>query len=313
MTSIVEASSTGIDRAAGLLLTGGLVAFPTETVYGLGADATDDRAVARIFEAKGRPSFNPLICHLPSFEAAAEHVVLHDMAHVLAERFLPGALTLVLMRRPDCRVSLLASAGLPSLAIRIPAHPIARRLLEQVGRPVAAPSANRSGGITSTSAQHVASSLGDGPDLILDGGPCQIGLESTVLDLTGDQPVLLRPGGVTQEEIEKLTGPVRLAASDDTAPKSPGQLTSHYAPSLPVMLDQVSSQPGGVHLGFGDSDGDLNLSPTGDLVEAAANLFAMMHQLDRRPARIMTIAPIPDTGLGRAINDRLTRAAAPRG
>lgn len=313
MTRIVEASSPGIDEAAGLLLTGGLVAFPTETVYGLGADATDDRAVARIFAAKGRPSFNPLICHLPSFEAAAKHVVLHDMAFVLAKRFLPGALTLVLMRRPDCRVSLLASAGLPSLAIRIPAHPIAQRLLERVGRPVAAPSANRSGGITSTSAQHVATSLGDGPDLILDGGPCQIGLESTVLDLSGDHPVLLRPGGVTQEDIEAVTGPVRLAASDDAAPKSPGQLSSHYAPSLPVLLNQPRSPAGGVHLGFGDIDGDLNLSPTGDLVEAAANLFAMMHQLDRGDVRVMTIAPIPDTGLGRAINDRLHRAAAPRG
>jgi L-threonylcarbamoyladenylate synthase len=312
MSEIAEISSLSIDRAAGILLSGGLVSFPTETVYGLGADATDDRAVARIFEAKGRPSFNPLICHLPSWEAAKEHVSSFSEADELAAKFLPGALTLVLPRRFDCRVSLLASAGLDTLAIRIPAHPIAKRLLEKVGRPVAAPSANRSGSITSTSARHVANSLPNRVDLILDGGPCEIGVESTVLDLSGDRPALLRPGGVPAEEIEAVTGPLVRPESDPHAPRSPGMLASHYAPDAAVQLNCRDLPEGGVMLGFGKVDGDLNLSPAGDLIEAAANLFAMMHELDERGARVIAVAPIPETGLGAAINDRLRRAAAPR-
>jgi L-threonylcarbamoyladenylate synthase len=312
MSEIHEASTLSIDRAAGILRSGGLVAFPTETVYGLGADATDDRAVARIFEAKGRPSFNPLICHIASWEAAAEHVVTHSVADRLAAAFLPGALTLVLPRRRDCRVSLLASAGLPSLAIRVPAHPVGRRLLEKTGRPVAAPSANRSGGITSTTAQHVARSLPGRVDLILDGGPCEIGLESTVLDLTGDHPALLRHGGVPAEAIEAITGPLMHPDVDPDAPRSPGQLESHYAPDAAVMLNRGERPVGAAMLGFGAVAGDLNLSPSGDLVEAAANLFAMLHTLDERGASAIAVAPIPMTGLGAAINDRLTRAAAPR-
>ena len=312
MSEIQEASSLTIDRAAGILLSGGLVAFPTETVYGLGADATDDRAVARIFAAKGRPAFNPLICHLASWEAASEHVTTYSVADELAAAFLPGALTLVLPRRADCRVSLLASAGLPSLAIRVPAHAIGRRLLAKVGRPVAAPSANRSGSITSTTAQHVARSLPGRVDLILDGGPCAIGLESTVLDLTGDRPALLRPGGVPAEAIEAITGPLARPEADPDAPLSPGQLASHYAPDAAVILNCTEPPPGAAMLGFGAVEGDLNLSPSGDLVEAAANLFAMLHALDERGAKAIAVAPIPMTGLGAAINDRLTRAAAPR-
>lgn len=310
---IAPATPAAIEDAAALLRAGQLVAFPTETVYGLGGDATNDRAVAAIFAAKGRPRFNPLIVHVPEAAAADPLVIFDERAHRLAERFWPGPLTLVLPRRPNSPVSLLASAGLDSQAVRIPAHPVALALLTASSRPVAAPSANPSGQVSPTTAHHVA----EGVDaaMILDGGACTVGVESTVLDLTGPHPVLLRPGGVTREVLEQILGPVDLARLADLGgPRSPGMLASHYAPSLPVRLNAVAALPGEALLGFGPTaQADLNLSPAGDLAEAAANLFAMMRRLDRSPFRAIAIAPVPDEGLGAAINDRLRRAAAPRG
>lgn len=303
-----------IDRAAALLRAGRLVAFPTETVYGLGGAATDDTAVARIFEAKGRPSFNPLIVHLPDLAAAEACAVFDARARRLAAAFWPGPLTLVLPRRETAGLSRLVSAGLPSVALRVPAHPLALALLRATGLPVAAPSANRSGGISPTRAEHVAASLGARVDMILDGGPCSVGLESTVLDLTGPRAVLLRPGGVTPDQLaEGLGEPVAAGADDPAAPKSPGQLLSHYAPDRPVRLNADAAGPGEALLGFGPVPAaTLTLSATGNLVEAAANLFAFLHALDRAPFTGIAVMPIPEEGLGLAINDRLRRAAAPR-
>lgn len=299
--------STQISRAAELLRAGELVAFPTETVYGLGGDATDDRAVAAIFAAKERPRFNPLIVHLPD-AAAARRIVLFDArADRLAEKFWPGPLTLVLPRHAECGVSLLAGAGLDSLAVRVPAHPVARDLLRAVGRPVAAPSANRSGRLSPTTAAHVMMELDGRIAAVLDGGPCPVGLESTVLDLTGPA-TLLRPGAVTAEELTALIGP--LAAPGD-AIRSPGMLAQHYAPSLPLRLDAAGARPGEALLGFGPSaNATLNLSPGGDLVEAASHLFAYLRALDLPQYAGIAVMPIPDTGLGAAINDRLRRGAA---
>ncbi|MBL8674870.1 MAG: threonylcarbamoyl-AMP synthase, partial [Rhodospirillales bacterium] len=239
---VVPPDADGVTRAAASLRAGALVAFPTETVYGLGADATDDRAVARIYEAKGRPSFNPLIAHVLDVAQAREHVEWTDTAGRLAARFWPGPLTLVLRRRPDCRVSLLCSAGLDTLAIRAPSHPIAQALIRAAGRPVAAPSANRSGAVSPTRAEHVVESLGDAVSVVIDGGPCLIGVESTVLDLTTAPPTLLRPGGATREAIEALIGPVAAgpAIGAPGALHSPGQLESHYAPERGVRLDATS-------------------------------------------------------------------------
>ena len=315
MVKILPISASAIAVAAAALRGGGLVAFPTETVYGLGADATNDRAVARIFEAKGRPSFNPLIVHFPDRAAAARSVTFNDTARLLADRFWPGPLTLVLPRAADCRLSLLVSAGLDTAAARVPAHEDARRLLNAAGVPVAAPSANRSGRLSPTTARHVADDLGDRVAVILDGGPCRIGLESTVLDLAGARPAILRQGGLTQEMLESaLGGPLAFAGTEDTAPRSPGMLASHYAPSRPVRPDAVKSRPGEAMLGFGPgyAGAEGNLSETGDLVEAAANLFACLHALDRPEYAGIAVAPIPEEGLGRAINDRLRRAAAGR-
>ena len=315
--TIVDSGPTGIARAAAALRDGLLVAFPTETVYGLGADATNDRAVAAVFTAKGRPSFNPLIVHVAEAAAAEELVVLGPAAHTLAETLWPGPLTLVLPRAADCPVSLLASAGLDSLAIRVPGHPKARQLLASTGRPVVAPSANPSGAISPTTAQHVADGLAGRVDLIVAGGRCEIGIESTVLDLTGPTPTLLRPGAVTREYIEALIGPLESAVAEpagDAARKSPGQLTRHYAPSLPVRLNAVSAQAGEAYLAFGPTLGAgkaLNLSASGDLNEAAANLFAMLRSLDQSESTGIAVAPIPEEGLGVAINDRLLRASAP--
>jgi L-threonylcarbamoyladenylate synthase len=314
--NVVTADAATIAAATRLLVAGDLVAFPTETVYGLGGDATSDRAVARIFEAKGRPHFNPLIVHFPDADSARAQVAFDERAHRLAERFWPGALTLVLPRRRDCAVSLLASAGLDSLAVRVPRHTVARALLVACGRPIAAPSANASGKISPTTAEHVARSLGTNVAMILDGGRCPIGIESTVLDLTGAMPVLLRPGGVTSEELTDVVG--ALAArevADDAAPKSPGMLASHYAPELPLRLDAHDVRPREALLAFGawsiaGAAALENLSPGGDLVEAAANLFAMLRALDRPGLAGIAVMPIPDRGLGRAINDRLRRAAA---
>jgi len=308
-------------EAARVLRAGGLVAFPTETVYGLGADATDDRAVAAIFEAKGRPRFNPLIVHFPDRQTVAAEVIFDDRAVVLAARFWPGPLSLVLPRRPDCRVSLLCSAGLDTLAVRVPDHAVGHALLAAVGRPLAAPSANPSGALSPTTAAHVAAAFGAQVPLILDGGPCPVGLESTVLDLSGQDPVLLRPGGIAAAELEALVGPVLLAGPCSKI-KSPGMLSSHYAPSRPLRLDAAEVGSDEALLAFGPAplpsvDGGaaatVNLSETGDTTEAAARLFAALHELDRPEFAAIAVMPIPDTGLGAAINDRLRRAAAPRG
>ena len=314
---IVPATTETIARAARLLREGRLVAFPTETVYGLGGDATNDAAVAAIFAAKARPRFNPLIIHVPGLAEAEALAVIDERARRAARQFWPGPLTLVLNRRSDCPVSLLASAGLDTVAVRVPAHPIALALLRETGRPVAAPSANRSGRVSPTEAAHVAAELGDAVALIVDGGACPVGVESTVLDLTTETPTLLRPGGETLEALTELLGPVDLASGSPEAPRSPGQLTSHYAPVLPLRVNAIDAHPGEALLAFGANPPSgfasmLNLSPRGDLVEAAANLFAMLRRLDRPEFSAITVMPIPERGLGRAINDRLRRAAAPR-
>ena len=317
---ILAPTDEAIADAAHALAEGRLVAFPTETVYGLGGDASDDRAVAAIFEAKGRPRFNPLIVHWRDAAAARQAVIFAKLADELAARFWPGPLTLILPRRSDCRISLLCSAGLDSLAVRVPSHPLAQRLLAAAARPIAAPSANRAGSLSPTTASHVAASLGDRIDIILDGGRCPIGLESSVVDLTGERPVLLRPGAIPREEIEALAGPLELVSEAAATPRSPGQLASHYAPHLPLRLDVTQGpRPGEALLAFGPNPPSgfaaiLNLSPAGDLVEAAANFFAMLHALDR-PELYSAIAvmPVPEEGLGAAINDRLRRGAAPRG
>jgi len=318
--TVRPADRTAIADAAEILRCGGLVAFPTETVYGLGADATRDEAVAAIFEAKGRPRFNPLIVHLPDLDAAEAQAAFDARARAVAAQFWPGPLTLVLPRRNDCRVSLLCSAGLDTLALRVPGHPLALELLRAVGRPIAAPSANRSGAVSPTTAAHVQDSLGSEVDMILDGGPCPLGLESTVLDLSQDDPLLLRPGAVTREDLEAALGPIgeaEEAAHDETARRAPGQLSSHYAPALPLRLQASEVRPGEALLAFGP-DGlpgateTMNLSPSGDLKEAAANFFAYLRTLDRPGFRAIAVMPIPETGLGAAINDRLRRAAAPR-
>jgi L-threonylcarbamoyladenylate synthase len=303
-----------VERAALLLRRGELVAFPTETVYGLGADATNDQAVAAIFAAKGRPHFNPLIIHLLKPQQAESLALIDDRAARLMQRFWPGPLSLVLRRAPQCPIALLASAGLDTLALRVPAHPLAQELLRLSGTPIAAPSANRSGRVSPTTADHVMSELDGRIAAVLDGGRCAIGLESTVLDLSGLKPVLLRPGGVTLEALESILGPIAIASSDDTAPRSPGMLQSHYAPSLPLRLNATGIAPGEALLAFGDTAPSgaaetLWLSKSGDLAEAAAHLFAMLRQLDRPEFAGIAVMPIPETGLGRAINDRLRRAA----
>jgi L-threonylcarbamoyladenylate synthase len=310
--STQPASSDVIAEAARILRNGGLVAFPTETVYGLGADATQGKAVARIFEAKGRPSFNPLIVHVGDKSWAADFAETDARFDTLVRHLWPGPLTLVMRRRKNCPVSELVSAGLDSIALRMPDHPVAQDLLHAVQRPLAAPSANTSGTVSPTLAVHVAQSLGDKVDLIIDAGPCRVGLESTVLDLTQEVAAILRPGAVTADQISALIGAVTIAADNPAAPKSPGQLASHYAPSLPVRLNATDARSGETLLGFGQTAGaPLTLSATGNLMEAAANLFAMLRTLDD-PKQFtgIAVAPVPATGIGLAINDRLARAAA---
>lgn len=302
-------------RCAERLRAGQLIAFPTETVYGLGGNACDDTAVARIYATKGRPSFNPLIVHLAYADEVERYATLTPLAERLARAFWPGPCTLVLPRRADCPLSLLVSAGLDSVALRVPAHPVAHALLKAAGLPLAAPSANRSGRISPTEAAHVADEFRDTDLPILDGGACKVGLESTVIDARGEVPVLLRPGGITEEDITSACGVPPLRA--EHAPKelhSPGMLASHYAPDRPVRLNAQSADEGEAYLVFGPlGHGTLNLSADGDLVEAAANLFAYLRRLDTAPYSAIAVAPIPETGLGIAINDRLRRAAAPRG
>jgi L-threonylcarbamoyladenylate synthase len=315
---LVEPTAASIVEAAELLCAGKLVAFPTETVYGLGGDATNERAVAAIFEAKGRPQFNPLISHVLDAGEARRLVQWSETADRLAARFWPGPLTLVLPRTKDSPIALLATAGLDTAAVRAPSHPVAQALIRAAGLPIAAPSANRSGAVSPTRAEHVVESLGERVPLILDGGPCLVGLESTVLDLTTATPTLLRPGGATREAIEAAIGPVALSdamPSGNAARKSPGQLESHYAPARPLRLNATSVGADEGLLAFGPNPpvGAMlayNLSPRGDLAEAAANLFAQLRSLDRPGIGRIAVMAIPQTGLGLAINDRLRRAAA---
>jgi len=317
--AVLSPSPAAFERAGRVIRDGGLVAFPTETVYGLGADATDDRAVASIFAAKGRPTFNPLIVHVTSAAEAGVIVTLDERARILMDRFWPGPLTLVLPRPRTSPVSLLVSAGLDTAAVRCPDHPTARALIRAAGRPIAAPSANRSGSVSPTTAKHVVDGLGDRVDVVLADGKCAVGLESTVLDLSVPVPVLLRPGAVLREEMEPLIGPILSGHDDPTAPKSPGQLLSHYAPGAKVRLNAEEAGEEEAFLTFGPDHfaiggrERLNLSANGDLNEAAANLFAHLRRLDETGAPSIAVMPIPDEGLGEAINDRLRRAAAPRG
>ena len=312
--NVVPATSEAVAEAARLLRDGNLVAFPTETVYGLGGDARSETAVARIFATKGRPRFNPLIVHVPGLTEAEPLAEFDTRARESARRFWPGPLTLVLRRRADAELSLLASAGLDTVALRAPAHPVAQQLLRAAARPIAAPSANRSGRVSPTMAAHVAAELGTDVSLVLDGGACPVGLESTILDLTSGVPMLLRPGGVTREELIAIFGEIASPSARDHVPRAPGSLPSHYAPSLPVRLDARDARRGEALLAFGAEapagfSEVLWLSRKGDLVEAAANLFAMLRSLDRPEFTAIAVTPIPEHGLGLAINDRLRRAA----
>lgn len=303
-----------IEAAAQALREGHLVAFPTETVYGLGADATNGEAVARVYAAKGRPSFNPLIAHVPDAAAAFALGVFSDEARALAEAFWPGPLSLVVPRAGDCTVSLLASSGLDSIAIRVPAHPIALALLKAAGRPVVAPSANPSGRISPTTADHVRRHLRDRVAVVLDGGRCKVGVESTVVSFLADGPKLLRHGGVPRGDIQRVLGHPVAVESHSARPHAPGQLLSHYAPHAELRLNADAPRDGEAYLGFGalHAQGPWTLSATGDLVEAAANLFRLLHEIDATGVARIAVAPIPHQGLGEAINDRLLRAAAPR-
>jgi L-threonylcarbamoyladenylate synthase len=303
-----------------LLRAGETVAFATETVYGLGADATNDRAVAEIFAVKQRPQFNPLICHYPDTDAALANVTANARARRLAARFWPGPLTLVVSRRETCPVSPLASAGLDTLAVRVPAHETALRLLREVGRPIAAPSANVSGRVSPTTAEHVLDDLTGRIAAVIDSGQCRLGVESTVLDVSGEEPILLRPGAATLEAIEAVIGPVQSIAEIQGRPRSPGLLISHYAPKLAVRLDAPSVYADEALLAFGPplpgAGAMFQLSENADLTEAAARLFVGLRYLDAEAValglRRIVVMPVPDHGLGLAINDRLRRAAAPR-
>ncbi|MEZ5786260.1 MAG: L-threonylcarbamoyladenylate synthase [Xanthobacteraceae bacterium] len=324
-TPILPASPGAIARAAECLAAGGLVAFPTETVYGLGADATNPQAVAHLYVAKGRPAFNPLIAHLPGLAAAEKIGDFDAPARLLAARLWPGPLTLVVPRAAGCPVAELATAGLDTIALRVPAHSLAQDLLAAFAGPVVAPSANRSGHVSPTTAAHVLADLDGRIDLILDGGPCPVGIESTIVACLGGRPRLLRPGGVPREAIEAVLGSpleeLPPTAEDATeARQAPGMLASHYAPRADLRLHAPAVHSGEALLAFGPAlppgadtaEAVLNLSPRGDLLEAAANLFAHLRALDASGAGTIAVMPIPGEGLGVAINDRLRRAAAPR-
>jgi L-threonylcarbamoyladenylate synthase len=302
-----------IAEAARILREGGLVVFPTETVYGLGADAANSHAVARIFAAKGRPHFNPLISHVLSLAEAERHAELHPNARALAEKFWPGPLTIVAPRKPDSPVAELACAGLATIALRAPAHPMARELIAAFGGPIVAPSANRSGHVSATTAQHAAADLGGAVDLILDGGPATVGLESTIVAVDAQgAATLLRPGAISREAIEAVIGPLAGATRGEIA--APGMMESHYAPRARIVLDAAAPPPGAAYLAFGTEapPGGLTLSAHSDLTEAAANLYAHLRALDATGAEVIAVAPIPGGGLAEAIRDRLARAAAPR-
>jgi L-threonylcarbamoyladenylate synthase len=314
-TRVIKADDAAIEAAARCLAAGGLVAFPTETVYGLGADAGNGAAVARLYAAKGRPSFNPLIAHVVDATAAKRVGMFTTAAEKLAAAFWPGPLTLVLRKQPDCGVADLALAGLDSVAVRMPAHPVAHALLKAFRGPIVAPSANRSGHVSPTSAAHVLGDLRGRIDLILDAGPCAVGVESTIVSCIA-QPVLLRPGGIAREAIGRVLSHPLAVSSHDDGPVAPGMLASHYAPKALLRLEAETAEPGEALLAFGpapDASGAiLNLSPSGDLIEAAANLFSHLRALDASGTKRIAVMKIPRQGLGDAINDRLRRAAAPR-
>jgi L-threonylcarbamoyladenylate synthase len=315
-TRVLKADSAAIAAAAACLGQGGLVAFPTETVYGLGADARNGEAVARLYAAKGRPAFNPLIAHVANADAARRLGRFDNDAEKLAAAFWPGPLTLVLPRLPDCPVAELALAGLGSVAVRVPAHPTAHALLEAFGGPVVAPSANRSGHVSPTSAAHVLADLRGRIDMVLDAGSCAIGLESTIVACLG-VPTLLRPGGAVREAIERVLGKPLAQPAAQPAPLAPGMLASHYAPKARLRLEAQAPRAGEAFLAFGpdapqSNATTLNLSPRGDPIEAAANLFSHLRALDASGARVIAVMKVPHEGLGEAINDRLARAAAPK-
>lgn len=315
---IYKASEKTIKKACGLLKSGELVSFPTETVYGLGADATNGLAIAKIFAAKNRPQFNPLIVHISSQKEAQQYVKMNDLAKILADAFWPGPFTMVLPLLKNNPLSELITAGLDTVAVRVPKNTTAHNLLQQFGGPIAAPSANISGQISPTTAQHVASEFGHELQMIIDGGPCEKGIESTIIQVTKDQVILLRPGNITTQDIEKIIHrKVFMVKNDGHKPNSPGQLKSHYAPKTPIRLNISEPKDDECLLAFGDvqiSDDTymLNLSENGDLKDAAANLFSMLRSLDKMNFSSIAVSPIPNIGLGIAINDRLGRAAAPK-
>jgi len=315
---IEPADENVIAKAAGLLRQGELVAIPTETVYGLGGDATNDGAIAAIFAAKGRPQFNPLIVHGADMAAMKKYAEFSALATKLGQHFWPGALTLVLPRKADCNLSFLVSAGLNTVALRVPAAPVALAILEKANVPIAAPSANKSGTISPTSPAHVTQSLGGSVKLIVDGGACELGLESSIVGFSGLGPVLLRPGAIAAEAIEDIVEqPLIRYTQSNKNPQSPGQLASHYAPRARLRLNAREAENCEAFLGFGPDmpatdNPSINLSKSGNLVQAAARLFSALHELDGSGVETIAVMSIPHTGLGEAINDRLTRAAAPR-
>lgn len=320
-TRLLKADRAGIAAAAQTLLAGGLAAFPTETVYGLGADATNAKAVARLYEAKGRPHFNPLIAHFARASEVNRTGIMNETALTLAKKFWPGPMTLVLPVMAGCPVCDLARAGLSTVGVRVPEHPVANALLKSVGLPIVAPSANRSGHVSPTSAEHVMADLDGRVDIVLDGGATPLGLESTIVDCSAEEPRLLRHGAISRTRIEAALGKPITNAGETISqqPTAPGQLASHYAPNAKVRLDAHAVEPGEWLLAFGpdlpagaDPARTLNLSRRGDLYEAAANLFAHLRALDANGAETIAVAPIAATGIGEAIRDRLVRAAAPR-
>ena len=312
-TEVLSAHKDGaIDRAVEQLITGSLVALPTETVYGLAADALNATAVREIYTVKGRPSHNPLICHVSGIDMARRFASVSETAEKLITHFWPGPLTLVLPRRQAAAIPPIVSARLDTLAVRCPDSDITRAIIEKLGHPLAAPSANPSGKLSPTCAEDVQETLNGKVPLIIDGGRTQVGLESTIVAIDGERTILLRPGSITADDISAVTGqPVYDRDSDIIT--APGQLASHYAPDAPVRLNATERQPGEILIGFGDTGGDFNLSPAGDLAEAAHKLFALLREADNRSAAAIAVAPIPMIGIGIAINDRLLRAAAPRG